>query len=131
MSLFQTKIFLGTIMVPKIPQTLLVIVKDTDEPQIVLASKTPVPTNMEVAESSWNPRGPGKHRPSKKRHPKRSPVHKRMKTSVTGNDSLVDERFLIAAESREKLEEKRKMEMVEMRLSRFLTTQLQHMHDHG
>ena len=105
--------------------------KDTDELQIVLASKTPAPTNMEAAESSWNPRGPRKHRPSKKRHPKRSPVHKRMKTSVTGTDPLVGERFLIAAESREKVEEKRKMEMVEMRLSHFLTAQLQHMHDHG
>ena len=43
---------------------------------------------------------------------------------------MVGERFLIAAESRE-VEEKRKMEMVEMRLSHFLTAQLQHMHDHG
>ena len=105
--------------------------KDTDEIQIVLASKTPAPTNMEAAESSWNPRGPKKHRPNKQRHPKRSPVHKRMKTSVTGTDPLVGECFLIAAESREKVEEKRKMEMVEMRLSHFLTAQLQHMHDHG
>ena len=58
-------------------------------------------------------------------------MHKRMKTSATGTDSLVGERFLIAAERRENVEEKRKVEMVEMQLNRFLTAQLQHMHDHG
>ena len=105
--------------------------KEADELQIVLASKTPEPTIMEAAESSWHPRGPGEHRPSKKRHPKRSPVHKRMKTSATGTDSIVGERFPIAAERRENVEEKRKMETVEMRFDRFLTAQLQHMHDHG
>ena len=39
---------------------------DTDELQIGLASKTSEPTIMEAAESSRNPRGPRKHRPSKK-----------------------------------------------------------------
>ena len=52
-------------------------------------------------------------------------------TSATGTDSLVGERFLIAAERKENVEEKRKAETVEMRLDRFLTAQLQHMHDHG
>ena len=57
-----------------------------------------------------------------------------MKTSVkTGTDSLVGERLLIAAESweREKIEEQKNLETVEMRLSHFLSAQLQHMHDHG
>jgi len=54
-----------------------------------------------------------------------------MKTSVTGTDSSVDMSLLIAEESGEKIEEKREMEMVEMQLDRFLTAQLQHMHDHG
>jgi len=69
--------------------------KEADELQIVLASKTPEPTIMEAAESSRHPRGPGEHRPSKKRHPKRSPVHKRMKTSATGTDSLLCDAFLL------------------------------------
>ena len=43
----------------------------------VLDSKTPVITQM--TESSRYPRGPLKRRPGKKRHPKRSPVHKRLK----------------------------------------------------
>ena len=106
----------------------------TDDTSDRFGEQTPAPTYMEAAESSRKPRGPGKHRPSKKRHPKRSPVHKRMKTSVkTGTDSLVGERLLIAADSweLEQIEEQKNLETVEMRLSHFLTAQLQHMHDHG
>ena len=107
---------------------------NTDDNSERFGEQTPVATYVEAAESSWNPRGPGKHRPSKKRHPKRSPVHKRMKISVkTGTDSLVGESLLIAAErrEREKIEEEKNLETIEMRLNHFLTAQLQHMHDHG
>ena len=61
-------------------------------------------------------------------------MHKRMKTSVkTGTDSLVGERLLIAKESweREKIEEQKRMEIIDMRLNHFLNAQFQHMDDHG
>ena len=61
-------------------------------------------------------------------------MHKQMKTSVkTGTDSLVGERLLIAKESweREKIEEQKRMEIIDMRLNHFLNAQFQHMDDHG
>ena len=97
----------------------------------VLASETPAATNMEAAGSSWNPRGPGKHRPSKKRHPKRSPVHKRVKIPVMTGADFINERFSIAAVDQEQADEQRKMEEIERRLSIRLTAQLQHMNEHG
>ena len=57
-----------------------------------------------------------------------------MKISVkTGTDSLVGERLLTAKESweREKIEEQKKIEMIDMRLNHFLNAQFQHMYDHG
>ena len=97
----------------------------------LLASETPVPSNMGATESSWNPRGPGEHRPSRKRHPKGSPVHKCVKIPVKTGSDFMDGRFLIAAVDREQTEEQIRMEEMQKRLSMRLTAQLQHMNDHG
>ena len=95
----------------------------------VLESKTPEAINMKAAESSWNPRGPGQRRPSKKRHPKRSPVHKRVKIPVrTSAECIEDERLPITAVNQE---ERRKLEQIQKRLESRITAQLQHMNDHG
>ena len=57
----------------------------------VLDSKTPIA--VKAIGSSRNPRGSRKPRPSIKRHPKRSPVHKRMKipveTRVVNNSGML------------------------------------------
>ena len=103
----------------------------TDDTSDRFGEQTPAPTYMEAAESSRKPRGPGKHRPSKKRHPKRSPVHKRVKIPVMTGADFIDEHFSIAAVDREQADEQRKMEEIEKRLSIRLTAQLQHMNEHG
>ena len=100
----------------------------------VLDSKTPAPIDKKAVESSRNPRGPGKPRPNQKRHPKRSPVHKRMKVPVKTMAICKDNDESLLDFSENMIQEKplqQRMEYVVQRLQNRLPEFLQHMHDHG